>query len=203
MISSAQILPVIRQVVDPGAGGTKVEPQSGPTVPRVDLCYLTTISKGGCRLNRTRAMVYSLVLAVALNMVAGLITVAYANGSTIVETNPSSDYLLGLLGVAGVLVRGVEIASLYSLAYLLSLAIASKRPILSSKRIYLFSFSFLISILPAASFADFLNDVMVVSFDSDLLAGIVRIFAFGLIASLVFAGVQTARGWTLPSAPLK
>jgi hypothetical protein len=152
-------------------------------------------------LNRTRAMVYSLVLAVALNMVAGLITVAYANGSTIVETNPSSDYLLGLLGAAGVLVRGVEIASLYSLAYLLSLAIASKRPILSSKRIYLFSFSFLISILPAASFADFLNDVMVVSFDSDLLAGIVRIFAFGLIASLVFAGVQTARGWTLPSAP--
>ena len=154
-------------------------------------------------MNRTRAMVYSLVLAVALNMVAGLITVAYANGSTIVETNPSSDYLLGLLGVAGVLVRGVEIASLYSLAYLLSLAIASKRPILSSKRIYLFSFSFLISILPAASFADFLNDVIVVSFDSDLLAGIVRIFAFGLIASLAFAGVQTARGWTLPSAPLK
>ena len=148
-------------------------------------------------------MVYSLVLAVALNMVAGLITVAYANGSTIVETNPSSDYLLGLLGVAGVLVRGVEIASLYSLAYLLSLAIASKRPILSSKRIYLFSFSFLISILPAASFADFLNDVMVVSFDSDLLAGIVRIFAFGLFVSLVFAGVQTARGWTLPPNPFK
>jgi len=152
-------------------------------------------------LNRGRAIVYSLVLAVVLNMLAGFITVVYANGSTIVETNPSSDYLLGILGVAGILVRGVEIASLYSLAYLLSVAIASKRPILSSKRIYLFSFSFLISILPAASFADFLNDVLVVSADSDLLAGVVRIFGFGLVVSLAFAGIQTARGWTLPISP--
>lgn len=148
-------------------------------------------------MNRTRAILYSLVLAVALNTLAGVITLVYANGSTIVELNPSSDYLLGLLGLAGIFVRGVEIASLYSLAYLLSMAIASKRRILSSKRIYLFSFSFLISIIPAASFADFLNDVLVVSVGSDLLAGIVRIFAFGLVVSLVFSGVQTARGWTL------
>ena len=148
-------------------------------------------------MNRTRAMLYSLVLAVALNTLAGVITLVSANGSTIVEMNPSSDYLLGLLGLAGIFVRGVEIASLYSLAYLLSMAIASKRRILSSKRIYLFSFSFLISIIPAASFADFLNDVLVVSVGSDLLAGIVRIFAFGLVVSLVFSGVQTARGWTL------
>ena len=148
-------------------------------------------------MNRTRAILYSLVLAVTLNTLAGVITLVYANGSTIVEMNPSSDYLLGLLGLAGIFVRGVEIASLYSLAYLLSMAIASKRRILSSKRIYLFSFSFLISIIPAASFADFLNDVLVVSVGSDLLAGIVRIFAFGLVVSLVFSGVQTARGWTL------
>jgi len=149
-------------------------------------------------LNRTRAIIYSLILAVALNALAGFITLVYANGSTIVETNPSSDYLLGLLGVAGILVRGIEVASLYSLAYLLSRAIGSKMSILSSKRIYLFSFSFLISILPASSFADFLNDVFVVSMGSDLLAGILRIFSFGLVASLVFAGIQTARGWTLP-----
>lgn len=148
-------------------------------------------------MNRTSAIIYSLVLAVTLNTLAGVITLVYANGSTIVEMNPSSDYLLGLLGVAGILVRGVEIASLYSLAHLLSLAIASKRRILSSKRIYLFSFSFLISILPAASFADFLNDVFVVSAASNLLAGIVRIFTVALVVSLVFAGVQTARGWTL------
>ena len=148
-------------------------------------------------MNRTSAIIYSLLLAVALNILAGVITLVYANGSTIVEMNPSSDYLLGLLGVAGILVRSIEIASLYSLAYLLSLAIASKRRILSSKRIYLFSFSFLISILPAASFADFLNDFLVVSVRSDLLAGIVPIFSFGLVVSLVFAGVQTARGWTL------
>lgn len=149
-------------------------------------------------MNRTRAIIYSLIFAVILNMLAGIITVLYANGSTIVETNPSSDYLLGILGVAGILVRGTEIATLYSLAYLLSLAIASERPILSSKRIYLFSFSFLISILPAASFADFFNDLLVVSAGSDVLAGIVRIFSFGLVVSLTFAGIQTARGWTLP-----
>ena len=148
-------------------------------------------------MNRTQAVAYSLVLAVALNTMAGVITLSYANGTTIVEMNPSSDSLLGLLGVGGILIRGVEIASLYSLAYLLSLAIASKRPILSSKRIYLFSFSFLISILPAASFADFLNDLLVVSAGSDILAGILPIFAFGLVVSLVFAGTQTARGWTL------
>ncbi|HUK79992.1 MAG TPA: hypothetical protein VLU91_04955 [Nitrososphaerales archaeon] len=149
-------------------------------------------------MNRTRAMAYSLLLSVSLNTLAGIITLEYANGTTIVETNPSSDYLLGLLGVAGILVRGGEISSLYSLAYLLSVAIASKRRILSSKRIYLFSFSFLISILPAASFADLLNDLLVVSVGSDLLAGIVRIFAFGLVVSIVYAGIQTSRGWTLP-----
>jgi hypothetical protein len=142
-------------------------------------------------------MIYSLLLAVVLNTLAGVITIVYANGSTIVEMNPSSDYLLGLLGVAGILIRSIEIASLYSLAYLLSLAIRSRRRILSSKRIYLFSFSFLISILPAASFADFLNDFLVVSVRSDLLAGILRIFSFGLVVSLVFSGVQTVRGWTL------
>ena len=150
-------------------------------------------------MNRNRAILYSLILAVVLNTLAGVITVLYANGSTIVETNPSSDYLLGLLGAVGILVRGVEVASLYSLAYLLSLAVESRRRILSSKRIYLFSFSFLISILPAASFADFLNDVLVVSVDSDLIAGIGRIFAFGLVVSLAFAGIQTSRGWTLSS----
>lgn len=148
-------------------------------------------------MNRSRAIIYSLILSVVLNMLAGVITIIYANGNTIVETNPSSTHLLGIYGAAGILVRGIEIASLYSLAYLLSLAISSKRRVLSSKRIYLFSFSFLISILPAASFTDFLNDSLVVFASSDFLAGVIRIFAFSLVVSLVFAGVQTARGWTL------
>ena len=197
----AQILPILGKVVDPGTGGTIVELQPYPDPSLRSPALFNGFSEGDPRLNRTRAIIYSLILAVVLNMLAGLITVAYANGSTIIETNPSSDYILGLLGVAGILVRGVEIASLYSLAYLLSRAIASGRRILSSKRIYLFSFSFLISILPAASFADFLNDVLVVSVGSDLLAGVSRIFTFGLAVSLVFAGSQTARGWTLPTSP--
>ena len=148
-------------------------------------------------MNRNRAVVYSILVTVILNMLAGIITVAYANGTTIVETNPASDYLLGLLGIVGILVRAAEIATLGALAYLLSLAISSKSRILSSKRIYLFSFAFLISILPSASFADLLNDVLVVSFESDLLAGIARIFGFALVVSLTFAGLQTVRGWTL------
>ena len=148
-------------------------------------------------MNRNRAILYSLLVAVILNMLAGIVTVAYANGTTIVETNPASDYLLGLLGVIGILVRALEVASLYSIAYLLSLAISSRQPILSSKRIYLFSFAFLVSILPAASFADLLNDILVVSLRSDLMAGTPKIFGFGLVVSMVFAGVQTVRGWTL------
>jgi len=150
-------------------------------------------------LSRPTAILYSLILAVLLNMLAGVVTVVYANGSSIVETNPSSGYLLGLLGVGGIFVRSLEIATLYSLAYLLSLAVSSKRSILNSKRIYLFSFALLISIIPVASFADLLNDVLVVALSSDLLAGAVRIYAIGLVASLGFAGFQTARGWTLPS----
>lgn len=151
-------------------------------------------------MSRQRAIVYSLVLAVGLNVVAGLVTLAYANGNTIMEMNPASDYLLGVFGATGILVREIEIASLYSIAYLLSLAVSSSRRILSSKRIYLFTFAFWISIVPAAAFADLLSDVLVVSFASDLLAGVIKIFAFGLAASLTFAGIQTARGWTLPSS---
>jgi hypothetical protein len=151
--------------------------------------------------NRDRALLYSLVLTIVMNGLAGLLTLAYANGSTIIETNPSNNYLLGELGAVTLLVRAVEIATFFPIAYLLSRAISSGYSILSAKRIYLFTFSLLIALLPAAAFADLLGDVLVVSLASDLLAGTERILALGLAIAIPFAGYQAARKWTLPSAP--
>jgi len=147
--------------------------------------------------NRFRALLYSLVLTVALNVLAGMATLAYANGSTIVETNPSNGYLLGELGAAALLVRAIEIAALYVLAYLLSRIISSDYRILSAKRIYLFAFTLLIVLLPAAALADFLGDVLVVAFASDLLSGTSRILAIGLVVAVPIAALQVARGWSL------
>lgn len=149
-------------------------------------------------MDRQRALFYSLIVTVLFNMLAGVVTITHANGSTIVETNPSSTRLLDEFGALGILVRAVQVASVYSLAYLLSRAISSRRRILSAKRIYLFSFTFLISVLAAASFADFLGDVFVVAFGSDLLAGADRILAFGLAVAVPFASFQVARKWSLP-----
>jgi len=148
--------------------------------------------------NRFRALLCSLVLTVVLNLLAGLVTLAYANGSTIVETNPSNGYLLGELGAAALLVRAVEISALYVLAYFLSLIISSGYRILSAKRIYLFAFTLLIVLLPAAALADFLGDVLVVAFASDLLSGASKILVFGLAAAVPIAALQAARGWSLP-----
>jgi len=151
---------------------------------------------GAC-VNRLRALLCSLVLTVLLNVLAGLVTLAYANGSTIVETNPSNGLLLSELGAAALLVRAFEIAALYVLAYLLSRIISSGYRILSAKRIYLFAFTLLIVLLPVAALADFLGDVLVVAFASDLLSGTPRILAIGLAAAVPVAAVQVARGWSL------
>ena len=149
-------------------------------------------------MNRFRALLCSLVLTVAFNILAGLVTLAYANGSTIVETNPSNGYLLGELGAAALLVRAVEIAALYVLAYLLSRIISSGYRVLSAKRIYLFAFTLVVVLLPAAALADLLGDVLVVAFTSDLLAGAPRILAIGLAAAIPVAAIQVALGWSLP-----
>jgi len=154
--------------------------------------------RDGIHVNRSRALLYSLVLTVVLDVFAGLVTLAYANGSTIVETNPSNGYLLGELGAAALLVRAVEICALYILAYFLSLIISSGYRILSAKRIYLFAFTLLIVLLPAAALADFLGDVLVVAFASDLLSGASKILAVGLAAAVPIAALQVARAWSLP-----
>ena len=136
-------------------------------------------------------------------MLAGVLTLAYANGSTIIETNPSNSHLLMELGAGALIVRAVEISALYFLAYLVSLAISSGSRILGAKRIYLFTFSLLIALLPAAAFADLLGDVIVVSFASDLLAGTTKILIFGLGCAVPFAAVKVIRRWTLPPIILR
>lgn len=148
-------------------------------------------------MDRTRALLFSLALAVVLNMMAGVVTLLYANGSTITESNPSSAALLQELGAVSLLVRALEIATLYSLAYLLSRAISSGRRIFRVKRIYLFTFSLLIAILPAGAFADFLNDVLVVFIASNALAGSDRMVLFALACAIPFAVLQVKRRWTL------
>lgn len=150
-------------------------------------------------MNRNRALICSLVLTIFMNSLAGLVTLAYANGRTIIETNPSNNYLLGELGAVTIIIRAVEIATLYPMAYLLSRAISSKQRVLSAKRIYLFTFSLLIALLPAAAFTDVISDVLVVSLGSNLLAGAERILAVGLGVAIPFAGYQAARKWTLIS----
>ena len=148
-------------------------------------------------MNRRNALLVSLVLTLSFNILAGIITLAYRNGITIVETNPYSRYLLTDFGAGALVVRAVEIASLYPLAYLLTRAISSQSRLFSAKRIYLFTFSFMIGLLPAAAFGDLLGDVMVVSLGSDLLSGFERILLFGLGLSIPFAAAQVLRGWTL------
>ena len=149
-------------------------------------------------MNRSFAMAVSLILSLAFNALAGVITLAYRNGVTIIETNPANRVLLIDLGPGALLVRAVEIVSLYSLAYLLSLALSSRSRLLQAKRIYLFTFALLIGLIPAAAFADFLGDVMVVGMGSDLLSGFERILFFGLAIAVTFAAVQVSRRWTLP-----
>lgn len=141
----------------------------------------------------------SLIATAAANVLAGVLTLAFVNGTTIVETNPYSSVLLHEIGAATLLVHIVEIAVLYPLALLVSRAIASTNPLLKSKRIYLFTFSLLVSVLPAGASIDLLSDVLVVTSGTDALAGPRRIVLLALLFASAFATIQVERKWTLGS----
>lgn len=143
----------------------------------------------------------SLVVTVAANLAAGVLTLAYVNGTTIVETNPYSSVLLQDIGPATLLVHVFEIIILYPLAASVSMAISSPKPILRSKRIYLFTFSLLVSVLPAGASVDLLSDILVIALKTDALAGPQRIITLAFTFAVVFALVQARRRWTLVSAP--
>jgi hypothetical protein len=149
-------------------------------------------------LQRIGAILLSLALTVTFNAAAGILTFAHVNGSTIIETSSSSATLLAEFGLGAIVIRALEIATLYSLAYLLSAAVSSQLRVLSAKRIYLAAFSLLVALLPAASFFDMLNDILVVYSANDTLSGTGRITDLGLIVAAVVAGAVVARGWTLP-----
>jgi len=151
-------------------------------------------------MNRAQALLVSLVLAVVFNMMAGILTLAFVNGTTIVETNPYSSVLLQEIGSAALLVHALEIATIYPLAFLLSRAVSSDRPLFRVKRIYLFTFSLLIGVLPAGAFVDFLSDVLVLVSKTDALVGPEKIVAVALAIAVPFASIQVQRRWTLPKA---
>lgn len=157
----------------------------------------------GCRLaqhiklNRRKALLLSLAVTVALNVLAGALTIIYANGTTIVETNPLSSALLGEFGPGALLLHAVLIAFIYCLAYLISRIISSTHWLFRSKRILLFAFSLVIVVLPTGALVDFTSDALVVSLTSDVLVGAQKTVSIALLCSIPLALILVKRRWTL------
>jgi len=142
----------------------------------------------------------SLILTLAFNMAAGILTLVYANGTTIIETNGYNAVLLQSIGAGTLLVHAAGIAMMYPLAYLVSRAISSKRHLFSAfhaRPIYLFTFCLLIAILPVGAFVDLLSDFLVVGWASDILAGPVKTVILSLASAIPFALFLTRSGWSL------
>lgn len=110
------------------------------------------------KLDRRKALLLSLTVTVIVNMLAGVLTIIYVNGITIVETNPLSSTLLGEFGPGALPLHAILIAFVYSLAYLVSRIISSTHWLFKSKGILLFAFSLMIAVLPAGAFVDLLTD---------------------------------------------
>jgi hypothetical protein len=148
-------------------------------------------------LERRNAILLSLSATVSLNVMAGILTIVYVNGTTIVETNPLSGALLEAFGPGTLLLHAIVIALLYSLAHLVSRTIASTHWLFRSKRILLFAFTLMIVVLPMGALVDFLSDVMVVFLASDFLVGPLRMVEIALVFAVLLALLQVRRGWTL------
>gem|GEM_PF-700037 len=149
------------------------------------------------RLDRREALLLSLVLTVILNIMAGALTIIYANGTTVVETNPLSSALIGVFGPGALLLHAILIALLCPFAYLLSRTISSTHWLFRSKRILLFAFSLMIAIIPAGAFVDFVSDALVVSVVSNILAGAPKTVGAAFLCSVPLALIQVKRRWTL------
>jgi len=147
--------------------------------------------------SRTRALVLSLIVTIILNSAAGVLTILFVNGTTVVETNPFSSILLQEVGAAAIGVHAVEIALVYPLAVAVSKIISSERRIFWPKRIYLFTFSLLIGVLPAGAAVDLLSDGLVLAFTYDGLVGPLKIVGLSLVFAVPFAALQVSRRWTL------
>jgi hypothetical protein len=147
--------------------------------------------------NRRRAVVASIVLTIILNSAAGVLTILFANGTTIVETNPYSSVLLQEIGPATIAVHAIEIALVYPLALGVSRIISSERPVFRPKRAYLFTFSLLVGVLPAGAAVDLLSDVLVLGFAYNGLVGPRTIVGVSLLCAFPFAALMVKRRWTL------
>ena len=149
-------------------------------------------------MERRDAILLSLGVTVILNTVAGVLTIAYVNGTTIVETNPLSGALLETFGPSTLILHAIPIVLVYPLAYLVSRAISSANPLFRSKRILLFAFALVVAFLPMGALVDLFSDVLVILFGSDTLVGPQKIVTVALVCAVPFAMTQVRRGWTLP-----
>ncbi len=149
------------------------------------------------RLDRRDAILLSLSATVILNTLAGILTMAYANGTTIVETNPLSGALLETFGPGTLLVHAILIALVYPLIYMVSRTISSTHRLFRSKRILLFAFALMVAVLPMGALVDLSSDLLVVSLGSDILVGSQKIVLVALVCAIPFALLQVRRGWTL------
>lgn len=149
------------------------------------------------KLKRRDAILLSLSATVILNMLAGILTIIYVNGTTIVETNPLSGALLEAFGPSTLLLHAILIVLLYSLAFFVSRTIASTHWLFRSKGILLFTFALMIVVLPTGALTDFFSDILVVSLASDILVGPLKTVAVSLVFAVVIALLEVRRGWTL------
>ena len=151
-------------------------------------------------MHRGHAILASFLMTVAFNGMAGVITLVYANGTTIVETNPLSRALLQDYGPGALLVHVAAIMLLYPIAYGVSRAISSRRPLFTrfrAKEIYLFAFVLLLAILPAGAMIDLFSDILVVTLSVDLLVGPQKIVLLSLFSAIPLAVLQVRRRWSL------
>ncbi|MGP8124942.1 MAG: hypothetical protein ACLQEQ_03620 [Nitrososphaerales archaeon] len=148
-------------------------------------------------MDRRDAILLSLSATVILNALAGILTMIYANGTTIVETNPLSGVLLETFGPGTLLVHAILIALVYPLIYMVSRTISSTHRLFRSKRILLFAFALMVAVLPMGALVDLSSDLLVVSLGSDILVGSQKIVLVALVCAIPFALLQVRRGWTL------
>jgi len=145
-------------------------------------------------------LLLSLIATVILNLLAGVLTIIYANGTTIVESNPLSSALLEELGPGALLLHVILIALIYPLAYLVSRIISSTHWLFKSKRILLFAFSLMLAVLPIGACVDLMSDVLVVSLASNALVGSQKIVGVALVCAIPFALINVKRRWTLEAS---
>lgn len=151
-------------------------------------------------MDRRDVILMSLALTVGFNVAAGILTLLYANGTSIVEVNPYSEELLQSVGAGAIAVHAVLILAVYPIAFGLSRIISSPNPLFRVKRFYLFIFALMLSILPMGGLVDLLGDVLVIVWSYNGLAGPAKIVQVSLALAFPIALVAASSRWSLSAS---